>query len=173
MCPRCIDGIAELVARATQLHGNASASRAARQREAVRAFIDKSIPARTLNIRRMPVATPPPIVRAATPAPHRAYVIAQPEHPRDAIRVGDVYLVPVYDGKVSYVAGPLKDAGHATIPYRSFSLGSVRLGSNRAEAFRVTGSGDATVLVVLTAAAYKQVCVSCRTVHFFAASTNK
>jgi len=135
--------------------------------------IDKSIPARTLNIRRMPAATPPPIISAATPAPHRAYVVAQPEHPRDAIRVGDVYLVPVYDGKVSYVAGPLKDAGHATIPYRSFSLGSVRLGSNRAEAFRVTGTGYATVLVVLTAAAYKQVCASCRTVHFFANSTAK
>jgi hypothetical protein len=135
--------------------------------------MNESIPGRTLNIRRMPVATPPPIVSAATPAPHRAYVIAQPEHPRDAIRVGDVYLVPVYDGKVSYIAGPLKDAGHATIPYRSFSLGSVHLGSNRAEAFRVTGDGDATVLVVLTAAAYKQVCASCRTVHFFADSTNK
>jgi hypothetical protein len=121
----------------------------------------------------MPVASPPPIVSTATPAPHRAYAIGRPEHPRDAIRVGDVYLVPVYDGKVSYVAGPLKDAGRATIPYRSFSLGSVRLGSNRAEAFRVTATGYATVLVVLTAAAYKQVCLSCRTVHFFASSTAK
>jgi hypothetical protein len=139
----------------------------------MRTFIDESIPGRTLNIRHMPVASPPPIVSKATPAPHHAYVVAQPEHPRDAIRVGDVYLVPVYDGKVSYVAGPLKDAGHATIPYRSFSLGSVRVGSNRAEAFRVTGTGYATVLIVLTAAAYKQVCASCRTVHFFADSSAK
>jgi hypothetical protein len=116
----------------------------------------------------MPLASPPPIVAKATPAPQRAYVIAKPEHPRDALRVGDVYLVPLYDGRISNAVGHLVDAGPATIPYRSFSLGSVRLGSNRAEAYRVTGIGYATVLVLLTASAYKQVCASCRTVHFFA-----
>jgi hypothetical protein len=121
----------------------------------------------------MPIATPPPIVSPATPAPHRSYVIGVPEHPRDALRVGDVYLVPLYDGHISDAVGPLKDAGHATIPYRSWSLDSLRLGSTRAEAFRVTGTGYATVLVVLTAAAYKQVCASCRTVHFFANATAK
>jgi hypothetical protein len=121
----------------------------------------------------MPAAPPSPIVAKATPAPYRHYVIGVPEHPRDALRVGDVYLVPLYDGKISDAFGPLKAAGPATIPYRSFSLGSVRLGSNRAEAYRVTGTGYATVLVMLTAAAYKQVCASCRTVHFFANSTAK
>jgi hypothetical protein len=44
--PCCIVGIAESVARATLAHGNAGASRVARQSVTVRTFIDERIPKR-------------------------------------------------------------------------------------------------------------------------------
>ena len=118
----------------------------------------------------MPSATPPPAIVHAMPrpAPGRHVVVAIPEHPRDAVRVGDVYVVPLFDGKISFVAAPLRDAGTVRIAYHSFQIAEkVWVGSNRGEAFLVKGTGNGTVLVLLVAKQLGQPCVSCRTVHYF------
>lgn len=94
--------------------------------------------------------------------------MATPEHAYDRVRVGDVYVVPLFDGSVSEVVAPVRALGVVTIPYRWFTvMGAVRVGSDRGEAFRVTGTGHGTILVALRATQLAQQCLSCRTVHYF------
>lgn len=95
-------------------------------------------------------------------------VIASPEHAYDRVRVGDTYVVPLFDGQIADVVAPVKNLGAVHIGYQSFTLTSdVHVGSNRGEAFRVTGPGNGTILVALRASQLKMQCVSCRTVHYF------
>lgn len=100
-------------------------------------------------------------------AGHRV-LIATPEHAYDQVHVGDTYVVPLFDGQVADVVAPVKNLGIVQIAYHSFTLtNSVRVGSNRGEAFRVTGTGHGTILVALRAPQLAMQCASCRTVHYF------
>jgi hypothetical protein len=99
---------------------------------------------------------------------HRGVVIASPEHAYDRIHVGQTYVVPLFDGKIADVVAPVKDLGVVQIGYQSFALtNDVHVGSNRGQAFRVTGPGNGTILVALRAPQLKMRCASCRTVHYF------
>lgn len=95
-------------------------------------------------------------------------IIASPEHAYDQVHVGDTYVVPLFDGQVADVVAPVKRLGIVQVAYHSFSLThDVHVGSNRGEAFRVTGTGYGTILVALRAPQLAMQCASCRTVHYF------
>jgi hypothetical protein len=95
-------------------------------------------------------------------------LIATPEHAYDQVHVGDTYVVPLFDGQVADVVGPVKKLGIVQIAYHSFTLtNSVQVGSDRGEAFRITGTGHGTILVALRAPQLAMQCASCRTVHYF------
>lgn len=100
-------------------------------------------------------------------AGHRV-LTATPEHAFDQVHVGDTYVVPLFDGQVADVVAPVKKLGIVKIAYHWFTLtNSVHVGSNRGEAFLITGTGHGTILVALRAPELAMTCASCRTVHYF------
>ena len=95
-------------------------------------------------------------------------LVATPEHAFDQVHVGDTYVVPLFDGQVADVVAPVKKLGIVQIAYHSFGLtNSVHVGSNRGEAFLITGTGHGTILVALRGPQLAIQCASCRTVHYF------
>jgi hypothetical protein len=106
--------------------------------------------------------------------------IAKPERSNaNFVRVGQVLIVPLYDGDISEgksgLPRGLRLLGKVTIPKHALlsdlkmpsAFGGYDAASNVGEAFMVTQPGRGSINVLLGLPQLKESCVSCRTVHFY------
>ena len=105
-------------------------------------------------------------------------IVAKPESP-NVVRVGQTFVIPLYDGKIAplgYGFGQglrfvgirrinthdlLRDVGSQS------AFGGYDASSDRGAAFIVERIGGGSVNVTLRLPQLKDRCVSCRTVHFY------
>lgn len=113
-------------------------------------------------------------------------VVARPEKPNaNVVRVGQMLIIPLYDGRISVGEGELpaglRLVGKITIPHHDLlhdlqdrsAFGGFDASSNVGEAFIMRRPMRGSINVLLTLPQLKEKCVSCRTLHFFYRGTNR